>query len=379
VNTIQDLAAHLQNAIDVVVTMHDHQQPLCVDGIISNGCWTRPPPKEPRDPKKGDVSPSKEDRLEEEQPSCVQYRIPEEKEMKMDFRWMLHHVTSTIAQQFGRSNEAPLWLFSGSPSSTPDEPLNALAGRNDQLSLKDLQRSSMYMSTAQKKPLAIHAVEIPLTEEERPVAQLLSGETYCPFCVRFFDDAVREVGNVVVAVPNTGVVGDIIAEARRKMNKDWAVAGNLRVLEVIEGRLHKLCRSDTLVRSLACFTKSNIFYNSLRIEADPEPRDQTLTEIWHCDRQSQQAFAQPLLLHLAPGEKCGNIKARCKAKLQVPDSEFKSWRLVRCGRSSRTHLKDDEPWDADAGAGNPLCLEHVHPNPTNSLRQSRYNKPLTIK
>jgi hypothetical protein len=373
---VQDLAAHLANAIDVVVTVHDHQQPLCVDGIISNGVWTRPPPKEPRDPKKGEASPTKEERPEDDI-SCVKYRMPEEKEMKMDLRWMLHHVTGMISQQFGRSLEAPLWLFNGVPSATPDEPLNALAGRNDQLTLKDLQRTSMYMSTTQKKPLVLHAVEVPMPEEK----SLAQG--FCPFCVRFFDDAVREVGSVIVAVENLATVNDVVVEARKRMDKDWAIDGNLRVLEVTEGRLQTLCRPHMLktmeVRRLFCYSKANIFYNCLRIEAESEPEDQSLVEIFHCDRQSQQAFAQPLLLYLARGEKCGAIKARCKAKLQVPDAEFKSWRLVRCGRGSRTHLKDDEPWDAEVGNDSKLCLEHVHPNPTNSLRQSRYNKPLTIK
>jgi hypothetical protein len=103
-------------------------------------------------------------------------------------------------------------------------------------------------------------------------------------------------------------------------------------------------------------------------------------EIFHCDRQSQQAFAQPLLLGVAAGEKAGSIKARCKAKLQVPDAEFKSWRLVRCGRIGKTHLKDEEAWDSDATQDIKLCLEHVHPKPNSSLaRQPRYNKPLTIK
>jgi len=98
------------------------------------------------------------------------------------------------------------------------------------------------------------------------------------------------------------------------------------------------------------------------------------------DRQSQQAFAQPLVLALAPGEKSASVKARVKAKLQVPDSEFKSWRLVRPCRSRKTHLKDDDAWDAEVPLENNLCLEHVHPNPTSNLvRQSRYNKPLTIK
>jgi len=120
------------------------------------------------------------------------------------------------------------------------------------------------------------------------------------------------------------------------------------------------------------------------VEADSDVggEGRLLTEIYHCDRQSQQAFAQPLLLGVAPGEKSGSIKARCKSKLRVPDTEFKSWRLVRCVKGGgKTHLKDDEAWDSDPSPDAKLCLEHVHPNPTGILlaRQSRYHKPLTIK
>lgn len=383
VHNVQDLAAHLANSIDVVVTLHDAQQPLCVDGIVSNGHWVKPAPKEARDPKKGDASPTKEERPDDEnlQLSPVQFRMPVEREMQMDLRWFAHHVTTTISKQFGvqQSPEAaPLWLFHGAPSSGAEEVLNAPAARNDQLSLKDLQRSAMYISSPTKKPLLLHAVEAPASCSkalERGLA---------PFCVRFFDDAVREVGSCVVTVPSNGTVSDILAEAKKSLNPEWGITGALRVLEVSESRLTKIYRPEASVRALACFNKSNIFYNCLRVEADPEtgtlPDGHRLVEIFHCDRQSQQAFAQPLLLGLAPGEKAASLKQRCKAKLQVPDSEFKAWRLVRCGRSGRTHVKDDEAWDAETSVESKICLEHVHPNPTNNLaRQSRYNKPLTIK
>jgi hypothetical protein len=204
------------------------------------------------------------------------------------------------------------------------------------------------------------------------------------FCVRFYDDAVREVGSTVISVPISGTVQDILVEAKRYLQPSWGISGALRLLEVVECRLHKQHRPDTPVRSLLCFNKANFLYHCLRVEADPEssaglPDSRQALEIFHCDRQSQQAFAQPLLLLVAPGEKAGSIKARCKAKLQVPDAEFKSWRLVRSGRTGKTHLKDEEPWDSDA-IELKLCLEHVHHNPTNSFtRQSRYNKPLTIK
>jgi hypothetical protein len=377
VTNVSELALHMANAIDVLVTLHDWRQPLCVDGIIANNQWTRAPPKEPKDPKKGDSSPMKEDRPEDEvlQNSYVQFRMPVEKEIKMDLRWFLHHVTGQIGKEFGirPTPEAPLWLFHGAPSSGPEEPLNAQTVRTEQISLKDLQRSAMYIQT--KKPLILHAVEVPgafaKTFERGNIA----------FCVRFYDSAVREVGNCIVTISQNGLVSDIIDEARKKMDPTWGINGALRLLEVSESRLHKLHRPETPVRTLACFNKSNIFYNSLRLEAaDPETSDQKLYEIFHCDRQSQQAFAQPILMPLGQNEKSGSLKARCKAKLQVPDAEFKSWRLVRISRGIRIHLKDEEPWDTEWTADSKLCLEHVHPNPTNSLtRQSRYNKPLTIK
>jgi ubiquitin C-terminal hydrolase len=383
---VADLAAHLANSIDVVVTFHDYAQPLCVDGIVSNGHWTRPAPKEPRDPKKGDVSPSKEDRPEEEalQLSSAKFRMPREKEMKMDLRWYLHHVTGMISQQFDRplSSEAPLWLFNGAPSSTAEEPLNSHAGRSEQISLKELQRSTMYISSTTKKPLVLHAVEVPIPGGKSLERSIANGFT--PFCIRFFDDAVREVGCVIISVSSNGIVSDVINEAKKMIEPEWGISGNLRVLEVSDGRVLKMYRPDASVRALAAFSKSNTFYHYLRVEADPEnaaqAEAQKVIEIYHCDRQSQQAFAQPILLGVTPGEKSGNVKARCKAKLQVPDAEFKSWRLVRCGRGARAHLKDEDPWDADPALDTKLCLEHVHPNPTNSLaRQSRYNKPLTIK
>jgi len=383
VNTVADLAAHLSNSIDVVVTLHDSRQPLCIDGIVSNGNWGQPRPQSAaqRDAKK-DTSPRSEERPEDVALSLspAQFNQPQERELKMDLRWHLHHVTGTIARAFSLTpqSEGQLWLFHAAPSSTCEEPLNAHTIRNE-TTLKELQRTTTYLSAPAKRPLALHAVELPPHLGRQALERGL-----CTFCVRFYDDQVREVGSCVIAGPSSGTVQDVLAEAKRCANPEWGFAtGPLRVLEVVESRLHKLCKPDMMIRSLSCSSKSNIFYHCLRIEPDTDagmPEGSKLMEIFHCDRQSQQAFAQPLLLALAPGEKSGNIKARCKAKLQVPDAEFKSWRLVRCARTGKTHLKDDEPWDSDLSADAKLCLEHVHPNPTNSLaRQSRYNKPLTIK
>merc|ERR1711959_826736 len=97
-------------------------------------------------------------------------------------------------------------------------------------------------------------------------------------------------------------------------------------------------------------SRTNIFFHCLRVEAEEDvPADHELVEIFHCDRQTVQAFGQPFLLPVLPGEKAGAVKSRCKTKLQVSDGEFKSWRLVRVGRAAgRLHLKDDEPWDLDA-------------------------------
>jgi hypothetical protein len=389
VNNVSDHALHLVNSVDVCVTLHDNKQPLCVDGIVSSGYWG--PPKTPavpaKEPKKGDVSPSKEENAEvlamdaALQQSPASFTMPQEKEIKMDLRWRLPVVTSTIARAFGlrhQAGESPLWLFHASPSASYQEPLNTHTMRSEQM-LKDLQRNSMYMSSSnQKKTLALHAVELPF----QPGRQVFE-RNLCPLCVRFYNESVVEVGSAIITVQNSSTAADVLAEAQRHLQSEWNMAGPLRLLEVSECRLHRLYRPETPVSEFACFNKSNIFYHCLRVEVDDIANmsvpDLKLIEIFHCDRQSQQAFGQPLLLSVMPGEKALNIKNRCKAKLQVPEGEFKSWRLVRC-RARKTHLKDEEAWDADASSDSHLCLEHVHPNPTSSLvRQSRYNKPLTIK
>eukprot|EP00403_Amphidinium_massartii_P034419 CAMPEP_0178435934 /NCGR_PEP_ID=MMETSP0689_2-20121128/34182_1 /TAXON_ID=160604 /ORGANISM="Amphidinium massartii, Strain CS-259" /LENGTH=1320 /DNA_ID=CAMNT_0020058019 /DNA_START=92 /DNA_END=4054 /DNA_ORIENTATION=+ len=381
VNTVQDYAAHLSNAIDVTVTLHDVAQPLCVDDIVANGHWG--PQQRPQSAAKD----GKKDGEKEEKPeetalalSMVRFKPPAEKELKMDLRWLLQHVTGTIAKNFNLAAGTQLWLFHGAPSSTCEEPLNTNIRGTEQSTLKDLQRNAMYITAPAKRPFHLHAVEAPVTDRGN-----------CVVFVRFFDEAVREMGNCLVSVPGTGTVQDVLTEAKKHILPDWGISGNLRAFEVLDCRINKLYQqvgnqsaASMPVRNLSCYSKCNVFYNCLRVEADPEsanlPAEHKLIEIFHCDRQSQQAFAQPFLLAVAPGEKCGSLKARCKTKLRVPDSEFKQWRLVRCGRSGRTHLKDEEPWDADTAPDAKLCLEHVHPNPANTLaRQSRYNKPLTIK
>jgi len=223
--------------------------------------------------------------------------------------------------------------------------------------------------------MRLHAVELPL-----PVGKIYE-RGLTPLCVRFYDDAVSEVGSCVIAAPTNGTIQDILTASKDHLKAEWGISGNLRAMEVQESRVHKVYRTEAPVRQLLCLGKANIFFHCLRVEADRDvPESQKLIEIYHCDRSSAQAFGQPLLLAVSPGESSGSLKNRCKAKLRVPDGEFKSWRLVRVGRSSRQHLKDDEPWDSDNSPDARLCLEHVNPAPTNVLaRQSRHNKPLTIK
>lgn len=406
VNNVADFATHLANSIEVSVTLHDARQPLCVDGIVSNGVWGPPRPASAvqRDPKQ---TAQREERPEDRpedltlqalSASPAAFRMPEEKDIRMDLRWHLRHVTGTISRAFGlRAHAAEgvphpssLWLFQGAPSSTADVYLEAPPSTT----LKELQRGTMFVTQPSKKPLVLHAVEVPLQTMREVLDRNLM-----PMCIRFFDDAVREVGSEIILLNAVGsVYADVIDQAQRLVQQrgEWGMTGPLRCLEVSEARLSKICDPKSfLVRGQSSLAKSNIFYHSLRIEADPDSGSITerrkLVEIFHCDRQSQCAFAQPMLLLVELGEKSGSIKTRCKNKLRVPDTEFRSWRLVRCGRGGRTHLKDDEPWDAadptmqaDSRASQlwdvKLCLEHVHPCPTNSLaRQSRYNKPLTIK
>jgi len=171
----------------------------------------------------------------------------------------------------------------------------------EQTTLKELQRSTTFLSNPAKQPMTLHAVELP-----SEFAQEVGDRGLLPLCIRYYDDAVREVGSQVIYVSHSGLVSDALTAARKHNRPEWGITGPLRVLEVVESRLHKLFAPDAMVRSMACFSKSNIFYHCLRVESDIDaesmPDGHKLIEIFHCDRQSQQAFAQPLLLTTAPGE-----------------------------------------------------------------------------
>lgn len=403
VNTAADWAAHLANSVDVSVVLHDAKQPLCLDGVVATGNWgpVRPQSAELKvDPKKdggsGSSSAVKEERPEDAQLalSPSQFAQPREAELKMDLRWHLHHVTGTINKTFGmkpQTGETQLLLFNSPPASTMEEPLNLHTGRNEQtVTLKDLRATALNMATqTNKKTFKLHAVELPFQ-----LGRQVLDRGCVPLCVRFYDEAVREVGSCVISVSNNGTVTDILTEARPQIKPEWGITGTLRIVEVSESRISKVYRPEVTgmdrkqqqadkeapVRQLMCIGRGSIFYHCLRVEADIETADsERLIEIFHCDRQTVTAFAQPLVVTVTPGEKAGSIKTRCKTKLRVADGEFKSWRLVRVGRGGRTHLKDDESWDGDS-ADAKLCLEHVNPAPSSCLaRQSRHNKALFIK
>jgi hypothetical protein len=394
VHNVQDFTLHQANAIDVTVTMHDSRQPLCIDGIISTGHYG--PPRTASGITGADsgslpTSPSSPGGKEEEGGlesqmllmSPAQFEMPREKVLKMDTRWTLQHVVGTIAKAFGTTHVLNakdcwrLWLFNEAPSTSSDDPVY-INTRNDQMSLKQIQQSNpIYMTKMNKKPLAIHVVELPVS------GLAVHDRNSAPVCLRFFDDAVREVGSCVIVVPNTATPADILAEAKRHIHPDWNMNGPLRALEVVDGQITRLFHANS--RGMLS-SKANIFYSSIRIEQDLESVtqcDHEQLEVFHCDRSSQQAFAQPFVLTVSPGELCKAIKVRIRTKLKVPDQEFKSWRLMKCVGARKIHLKDEEAWDQHMDHGkarSQFCLEHVHPNPSsNNQKSSRYNKPLTIK
>eukprot|EP00930_Biecheleria_cincta_P020154 TRINITY_DN1521_c0_g2_i1.p1 TRINITY_DN1521_c0_g2~~TRINITY_DN1521_c0_g2_i1.p1 ORF type:complete len:1276 (+),score=244.07 TRINITY_DN1521_c0_g2_i1:218-3829(+) len=393
VNTVADLAEHHQNAIDVNVTLHDRRQPLFIDGVVMNGNYgPNRPATAAQDAKTKDGAAAKQETQEEIALSLspVKFDMPVSKELQMDLRWMQVHVTGFVAQELNLKqvqtpanpvvdgSESFLWLFNSAPSSGQgEEPLNSVPSRT---SLKDIQRAAPYVSpVGGKKPLNLHVVEMPF----RPGPDGLDSG-FVAIGVRFFDSMVREVGSEVLVLNVAGTVQDLLQQASGMIQADWGISGPLCALEVADGRVHKQHRPSDPLRSLSCFGKSNILYHCVRVEADVDINsvDETrLIEVYHLDRSSQQAFGHPLLIQASPGEKASSLKARCKDRLQVPEAEFKSWRLVRTGtRQGRVHLKDDEPWDTDFNADTSICLEHVHPNPTSSFaRTSRYSKALTIK
>jgi len=373
VRNVAEWSAHLANSIDVTVTLHDRRQPLCVDGIISNGHWLPPRPAAIKEATGEAPAADERPEIAALQLSPATFQMPREKEIPMDLRWQANHVARTIAKAFDlpQTDDSILWLFHSTPSSTSEEPFNANAARYEPLTLKELQVSAMYTTTPNSASrLGLHGVTLPFPPGIPPL----------PVCVRYFDDVVREVGSVVFQVPASGTVRDILAEATKKCPPNLNLSTPFRLMEVVDSRIHKVCPPEMPVQNLFCFNKANLLYHCLRVESvGRNEENKHVVEIYHCDRQSLQAFGQPMLLPLMSGEKGAAIKTLCKEKLRLSDVEFRSWRLMRVGDSGRTPVKDEEAWGIDFNIDTEFCLEHVHPNPLNALsRHTRFNKPLKI-
>merc|ERR1719453_2831793 len=111
---------------------------------------------------------SETERIEDAQlaQSPCQFEMPKEKDVKMDLRWYLHHMTATIAKCF-ETDGNPLvpeniWLFHRAPSAYSDEPLNTHDTRSEQTTLKDVQKRDLCI-LSQKKIMAFHVVELPFS------------------------------------------------------------------------------------------------------------------------------------------------------------------------------------------------------------------------
>lgn len=200
-------------------------------------------------------------------------------------------------------------------------------------------------------------------------------------------------------------IQDAMEEARRRMRPEWGIGAQpsrgLRLVEVSDFRMRDPSGSNQViplpsqgqVDSLGVFGKGNALFHSVRLESGDEPgptdgpQAVQSVEFIHSDRQSNggQLFGQPFLMQVQQGELVSRLKQRVKAKLQVPDGEFKTWRWCSQkgtgANAPKQLMKDEDRWDDPRGEAR-VCLEHSHPCPSQCsglTRQSRYNKPLTIK
>lgn len=342
VYTVAELACNRANKMSLKVVFMTPEVQLTIDGVGSDPSTMHNSGSSTR------LSPTEEDPAESQKIRS--------KEFSADLRHTIKDSVSKIGSHFG-CDPAQIWLFQKPPASVPDDPF---------------PRDSLNMRWADSKlgsQLILFAIDMgkPFRTEE---------STRCATLVRFFNESVSETATRVLEnISPSHTVQDIVAMAVESFFGNQEKASNYRLLKfAADGKNCEPYTDNSPWDSILNMRSRNVVFDSLRLER--KPQDTQVTEIccFHAERANAASFGHPFMLSIHATDSGVDLKNRIRDKLNLPESQFKHFRIAKCTLASeqsfeagRNLIKDEDTPETLQDflfqtRSARLCLEHPHPS-----------------
>lgn len=164
-------------------------------------------------------------------------------------------------------------------------------------------------------------------------------ETMRQVRVIYVGQKLSEKAELILSVPQNGLVSDLLKEAARHLVLPPGGSGQLRLLKISRNRI---IQEYPPTQKLSLIPESAVFpqtyagaspIHSLRIEEIPLDEinlkpDETVVYVSHFDKAFTETFGVPFTVRIRDGENYTAVRERIRKRLEVPEKEFDRWRFA---------------------------------------------------
>ncbi|KAF5402852.1 Ubiquitin carboxyl-terminal hydrolase 7 [Paragonimus heterotremus] len=200
---------------------------------------------------------------------------------------------------------------------------------------------------------------------------------------------------LLLSVPQSGLVMDLLKEASRHLSLLPDGSGQLRLFEVSANRIIQEFPSNLKLSSITQSTLlpqtcvANPPVHSLRIEEIPLDElnlkpDETVVYVSHFDKELHETFGIPFTVRIRDGEHYSAVRERIRRRLEVPEKEFERWRFLVMSPSDATYIPNDEDTVVRTKVFTQPCAPEYRPwlgiehKPSKRPRYAPNEKPIKI-
>ncbi|CAH8855132.1 unnamed protein product, partial [Trichobilharzia szidati] len=178
-------------------------------------------------------------------------------------------------------------------------------------------------------------------------------ETMRQVRVIYVGQKLSEKAELILSVPQNGLVLDLLKEAARHLVLPPGGSGQLRLLKVSRNRIiqeYPPSQKLSLIPESAAFPQAyagTSVIQCLRIEEIPLDElnlkpSETVVYVSHFDKSFTETFGVPFTVRIRDGENYSAVRERIRRRLEVPEKEFDRWRFAVIFPNEGTYIPNEE-------------------------------------
>ncbi|CAI2729833.1 unnamed protein product [Schistosoma spindalis] len=220
-------------------------------------------------------------------------------------------------------------------------------------------------------------------------------ETMRQVRVIYVGQKLSEKAELILSVPQNGLVLDLLKEASRHLVLPPGGSGQLRLLKISRNRI---IQEYPPTQKLSLIPESAVFpqtyagsspIHSLRIEEIPLDEinlkpDETVVYVSHFDKAFTETFGVPFTVRIRDGENYTAVRERIRKRLEVPEKEFDRWRFAVIYPTEGAYIPNEGDPTVQIKRFTHYCLPESRPwlgidhKPSKRPRYAPNEKPIKI-